>query len=90
VKNYTPIDYVCAGSVMLLVAVLTFGSTKNRGKDVPLNDRHRPIYDATKGGRSRGETELICATCHGKSSIPLPKNHPPKEQCLLCHLLTSE
>jgi hypothetical protein len=75
---------------MLLVAVLTFGAVKSNAKDVPLDDRHRPIYDAMKSGRSRGETEMICATCHSKSSIPLPKDHPPKDECLLCHLLVGE
>jgi len=66
---------------------LLLGSSKGKGKDIPLDDRHRPMYDALKSGRTRAETELVCSTCHGKSSIPLPKEHPPKEQCLICHMM---
>lgn len=70
-----------------LIVFLSLGAGRGKGKNVPVDDRHRPIYDARKGGRSLAESQLICATCHSKSSIPLPPGHPPKEECLLCHLL---
>lgn len=79
-------DWMVVAVVLILVALLSLGANKGKGKNIPRDDRHKPLYDATKSGRTQAETELICATCHGQSSIPLPKNHPPKEQCLICHL----
>ena len=80
-------DYLFIGVLIFLMAVFTVGSGRGKGKAVPVDARHRPIYEARKVGRSQVETELVCSTCHGKNSIPLPKNHPPKEQCLICHQL---
>jgi hypothetical protein len=79
-------DYLCIAAVVVLLVVLALGSGKGKGKNVPFDDRHRSIYQGLKSGRSRADSELLCATCHGPSSIPLPKDHPPKEQCLICHL----
>ena len=79
-------DYLSIAALVALTAFLAFGSGKGKGKNLPTDDRHRSMYDSLKTGRSRTDTELLCATCHSKSSIPLPKEHPPKEQCLLCHL----
>jgi hypothetical protein len=78
-------NYLTIAGISILLALLAWGTGKGKGKDIPLDDRHRPSYDALRGGRSRAEVELICTTCHSKSSLPLPKDHPPKEQCLLCH-----
>ena len=80
-------DWVVVTAVAALIVFLSMGAGKGRGKSIPLDDRHSPLVLAIKGGRSQAETELVCATCHGKSSLPLPKNHPPKEQCLFCHIL---
>lgn len=82
-------DIFFIGVLTLVIAVLMLGSGKGNGKNIPLDDRHRPLYDAFKSGRTRAATELICATCHGKSAIPLPNDHPPKEQCLICHLMVA-
>ena len=78
-------DYISIGAVVLLIAGLALGTGKGKGKSIPLDDRHRPSYDALRGGKSHAEVELVCTTCHSKSSLPFPKNHPPKEQCLICH-----
>ena len=78
-------DYFSIAAVVLLIAVLAFGTGKGKGKDIPLDDRHRPSYDALQSGKNRAEIELVCTTCHCKSSLPLPDGHPPKEQCLICH-----
>jgi hypothetical protein len=83
-------DYLSLAGVILLVAVLVYGTGKGKGKSIPLDDRHRPSYDALKSGKNKAEVELICTTCHSKSSLPLPKDHPPKEQCLICHKLLEE
>ena len=82
-------DSLCIAAVAVLIGVLTLGTGKGKGKPVPVDDRHRPIYDALQGGRSRLDTELLCSSCHSKNSLPLPKDHPPKEQCLICHLPVS-
>lgn len=79
-------DALCFAAVAVLVGLLAVGAGRGKGKNVPSDDRHRMIYEAIKGRRDRADTELICITCHNKSSLPLPKDHPPKEQCLLCHL----
>jgi hypothetical protein len=80
-------DYYTIAAVVVLIAVLAFGTGRGKGKPIPLDDRHRPSYDAINGGKSHVEIELICTTCHSKSSLPLPQGHPPKEQCLICHKL---
>jgi hypothetical protein len=87
-KRISGRDLLCIAAAAVLIGVLMLGAGKGKGKNIPLDDRHRPIYDTLKSGRNRAETELICTTCHSKSSVPLPKDHPPKEQCLICHLLT--
>lgn len=82
-------DGVALAVVATLIGVLAFGTGKGKGRAIPLDDRHRPSYDALKKGREKSEVELLCTTCHSKSSIPLPSGHPPKEQCLSCHPLRS-
>ena len=78
-------DYLSIAAVLLLIAVLAYGTGKGQGKSIPLDDRHQASYDALRSGKVRAEVELVCTTCHSKSSLPLPKGHPPKEQCLICH-----
>jgi hypothetical protein len=78
-------DSLFMAAIALLIGVLAFGTGKGKGKGIPLDDRHRPSYKALESGKSRPEVELVCTTCHSESSLPLPKGHPPKEQCLLCH-----
>ena len=78
-------DSIVIGAIVLLLGVLAYGTGKGKGKNIPLDDRHRPSYDALAIGKSRAEVELVCTTCHSKSSLPLPEGHPPKEQCLICH-----
>ena len=82
-------DFLYIGVLVLLLAVMVLGAGRGKGRNIPFDDRHRSIYEAFNGGRTRAETELICATCHSKSSLPLPKNHPPKEECLICHMMAS-
>jgi len=86
-KKISGRDLLLLAAVGVLIGVLSLGSGKGKGKNIPQDERHRPAIEAMKGGRTRAESELICATCHSKSAIPLPKEHPPKEECLICHLL---
>lgn len=86
-KQLKGVDYILIAVLAAMVAGLIIVPGKGHGKHVPVDPRHLPIYDAVEAGRSQAETELVCLTCHGKSTNPLPQNHPPKEQCLICHLL---
>ncbi|HJV65626.1 MAG TPA: cytochrome C [Geomonas sp.] len=86
-KKLKSIDYVMIVLLVALVSALIVLPGKGHGKHVPFDAPHQTIYDGLKDGRNQAETELVCMTCHGKSSSPLPTNHPPKEQCLICHLL---
>ena len=72
-------------AVFILLFVLALGTLRGKGQDTPFDDLHRSSYLAIKNGRSRADVELVCTTCHSKSSLPLPEGHPPKEQCLICH-----
>lgn len=78
-------DSIVIAAVVLLLGLLALGSGRGKGKSIPLDDRHRPSYAALEAGKNRAEVELVCTTCHNKSSLPLPEGHPPKEQCLICH-----
>jgi len=64
---------VAAAAVVLVLFFLS-----SSGKKPPLIPQ-----DAAHQGIT---AEGVCADCHapGKSS-PLKENHPPKEQCLVCH-----
>lgn len=88
-KRISGRDWLIAGAAVALIGFLSMGAGKGKGKNLPVDDRHKPLYEAIKSGRTQAETELICATCHGPTSLPLPENHPPKEQCLICHVLTT-
>ena len=80
-------DYLTIGAVTLLVGVLALGTLKGQGPSTPFDDLHRPSYVAIKNGQSQKQVELVCTTCHSKSSLAFTKRHPPKEQCLICHKL---
>lgn len=83
-------DFLCIVVLVVLLATLIVGASHGKGREVPADERHRTIYQGIKSGRSRAESELVCSTCHGQSALPLPKDHPPKEQCLICHLLADK
>ncbi len=71
------------------LAVLIMSTGREKAKPVPVDDKHRSSYEAMKKSTNRTEVEKACATCHNTQSIPLPKKHPPKEQCLICHKMSS-
>ena len=81
-------DLFAIVAVAVLAAILVFVSAgREKGKAVPRDDTHRPFYEAMQRGADRGETERGCRACHNGRANPLPKKHPPKEQCLICHKL---
>ncbi len=79
-------DFFAITAAVLLAAVLIVASTGGKKAEmVPADDTHRPFSEAMKKGSDRIETEKGCTTCHNPQAHPLPKKHPPKEQCLICH-----
>jgi len=76
--------------IVLVVAALTLlimSTVRKKAKRVPANDKHRAFYEAMEKGNNRIGVEKGCITCHNPQAIPLPEKHPPKEQCLICHML---
>lgn len=74
-------------AVAVVVIVLILSITSEKGRPVPFDDKHQAFYEAMKEGKDRIKAEKGCITCHNPQAIPLPKKHPPKEQCLICHKL---
>ena len=63
-------------AVAVIIVVLVFlSSTGKKAPLIPPDNIHSAIT-----------SQENCAACHapGKQA-PLKENHPPKEQCLICH-----
>ena len=80
-------DVLVIAAVAVLLVVLIMSAVREKAKRVPADDKHRAFYEAMEKGRDRIATEKGCITCHNPQVILLPKDHPPKEQCLICHKL---
>ena len=80
-------DWIFLALIVGLLGALFMGTGKEKAKNVPDDGKHSRFYGAMHTGGDRLEVEKGCAACHGIPSRPLPKAHPPKEQCLLCHKL---
>jgi len=80
-------DLLAIATVVVVLVVLIMSTTRDKGKRVPVDDKHRAFYEAIEKGSDRVEVERGCIICHNSQTIPLPKKHPPKEQCLICHKL---
>jgi hypothetical protein len=72
----------------VVLALLLVSTGRGKPKKVPTDERHRPFLEAVARGDRREEVEKGCAACHNDRAIPLPQKHPPKEQCLICHVGT--
>jgi len=82
-------DWIFIALIAVLLGALFMSTTGgSKARNVPYDDRHRRFYDLMHTGGDRTETEGKCMACHGPSTIPLSRLHPPKEQCLLCHKLS--
>jgi len=66
-----------AAFALAVLLVLFFLSSKRKAPFIPFDDLHKNVT-----------TNAACPECHapGKQA-PLKQNHPPKEQCLICHVL---
>ncbi len=76
---------IAAAAAVIIVLIMVTG--REKAKPVPVDQKHRPFYEAMEKGGDRIEVERGCIRCHNSQAIPLPKKHPPKEQCLICHKL---
>lgn len=64
---------VAAG--VIIGGLVFLSSTSKQPPFIPADDLHKNIT-AQEG----------CVPCHGPGTqAPLKANHPPKEQCLVCH-----
>ena len=86
--NVAKRDWIFLAVIIAVLGVLLLSTGKEKAKKVPYDDKHRQFYEIMNKGGDRLETEKGCTTCHASQKIPLPKAHPPKEQCLLCHKLS--
>ena len=80
-------DFLTIAAFAVVLIVLIVSTIHEKAKRVPVDEKHRAFYGAIQKGRNRIEAERGCITCHNPHTIPLPKKHPPKEQCLICHKL---
>jgi len=74
------IAIICALLLMLL-----FNLFRDRPPETPGDAQHLPFFRALAQGESRSVVEKGCLDCHNRQKRPLPTQHPPKEQCLICH-----
>jgi len=81
-------DWIFLAVIIAILGTLLVSTGKEKAKKVPYDDKHRHFYEVMEKVGDRLEAEKGCADCHGSQNLPLPKNHPPKEQCLLCHKLS--
>ena len=80
-------NFLTIAVIAVVIVLLIMSTIREKGKPVPFDGKHRAFYEATKKGENRIEVEKGCLICHNPQAIPLPKKHPPKEQCLICHKL---
>lgn len=68
-------NLVFYGGTLLMVGTLAFLSKTREKRYVPEDEYHpRPLAVA------------LCRDCHAPGKMaPQPPDHPPKEQCMLCH-----
>lgn len=60
---------------LIIVVVFLFVLSGKKSPQIPLNEVHASAL-----------TEEQCLGCHGEGmSHPRSKDHPPKDQCFLCH-----
>jgi len=79
-------DWLFVMVIAVVLGVLLFGTTRERPKSVPADDRHRQLLERVAKGEKREMVEKECVPCHSPQQKPLSAKHPPKEQCLICHL----
>jgi hypothetical protein len=81
-------DYILLALAVALVLFLLAAPPKTT-KMLPFDQVHKKLYKVVQ---TKGEmaAEKECETCHNPQGVALPKNHPPKYRCLLCHQLNKK
>lgn len=74
--------------IIVVVGFLFMGKANLKAGKIPSDSNHKPFYEDMNKGRDFQDIERKCAACHGPQTVPLSRNHPPKERCLLCHKLS--
>lgn len=70
---------ICAGIFLFL-----WNAPPETTKKLPMDEIHKRFHSMGKKA-----AEQFCEKCHNPNGeVPLPKNHPPKYRCLLCHKQT--
>ena len=80
-------DWLTIVMVVTALTVLIICTVGEKAKRLPADDKHRVFYESVRKGDDRIQVEKGCPSCHNPQAIALPKKHPPKEQCLICHKL---
>jgi len=80
-RDWPFIAFVCA-----LLLALYFNRLSDKPPATPGDAQHLPFLKALAQGEVRSSIEKGCIGCHNPKQRPLPAQHPPKEQCLICHL----
>jgi cell division protein FtsN len=80
-------DVLAVAVVIIVIVVFIMSAAHKKPKQVPIDDKHHAFYQSVEKGQDRVEVEKGCVICHNPQAIPLSKQHPPKEQCLICHRL---
>jgi len=70
------------GSLLLLLMI---NLLRDKPPLTPGDAQHRSFLQALARGEGRAVVEKGCLDCHNQQQWPLPAQHPPKEQCLVCH-----
>jgi hypothetical protein len=79
-------DWLFAAVAAVVLGILFMATGREKPGRVPIDGRHRPLLERLAKGAGREVVERECAGCHNARGIRFPVNHPPKEQCLLCHV----
>ena len=95
-------DWFFIGLVAVVLGIFFTISGKEKTKQVPRDDMHKPVYqEAFKNAPGpdasffkktfyrpdKKAAEKLCEPCHTQYKISMPPNHPPKHRCLFCHKL---
>lgn len=73
-------------ALSICLLLFLFAAPPKTTKMLPYDQVHQKLYTVVqKQGEMAAEKQ--CETCHNPQGVALPKNHPPKYRCLLCHQL---
>ncbi len=77
-------DFIFIAVAAVVFVFLFWGSGRDLGPIVPGDAIHQRFYRALAQEEDREKLEKGCPECHSRES--LPEEHPPKQQCMFCHL----